>query len=244
MAEITVVQGNVWIHGDIERMAMTLKKIGAGVICLQELTINFPGQRYSDTATYLANELDYDIHTSTPMGPTGRNWLQQNAILSSYELSDRKEAIINPTTDHGDFDDETRRYIESSITVNGKKLFIGTTHLSNTDEYINMTPRRVRELERLIPHIQNRSSYVLTGDFNAAPESCIVEEIEQHLQYAGPGYEVSTWTTRPGQHNDETMGLKWCIDYAFASSDVEIMQSESVHLPGSDHEGIKIKVKF
>lgn len=237
----SVLQWNIWIHEDIENIVKTLKEIDADIVCVQELTSGWPGQHHTDTVNYVASELDYHVHASTPMGPKNRDWKQFNAIFSRYALFDQTQTWVNPSIADGDGYDESRSYIEASTKVGNKVLRIGTTHLTSIENFV-MTERQFRETDRLVAQIAGKSSLILAGDFNEPPNSYAVQEVEKHLRNAGPSYNQNTWTTKPLQHNNDTLPLNWRLDYVFASNDLHVVSSEIIDTPYSDH--LPILVKF
>ncbi|HUD11623.1 MAG TPA: endonuclease/exonuclease/phosphatase family protein [Candidatus Saccharimonadia bacterium] len=232
---LRVLQWNIWYNEDIANVVRTLKGIDADVVCLQELTQNYLEQSHSDTVSYVARQLGFSCHASKPMGRDDVERKQLNAIFSRFPLTNKNQAWINTPVGTGGASDEYRAYIEATVLIKGWKVRVATTHMSYVDRFM-ITDRKKQETDLLVSQIEGKSPLILTGDFNAAPDSCTVKHIEQHLRNAGPEYGDNTWTTKPFKYHDfEENDLNWRLDYIFASEDVKVQSSEIIDTKYSDH---------
>lgn len=239
---ISILQWNVWYLEDIKNIAAFLKENKADIICLQELTIDFNKQDNVHAPEYVAHELGYNVHYQD-ITFDGKTLKLANAIFSKYELSDTRTVWINREQGSGSYDDENRAYVEAMFTIGGKKLTVGTVHMSYTHAF-EPSERKLQETDVLVEAIKNNSqSFVLTGDFNAQPDSEVIKKIEKHVKNLGPDYGQKTWTTKPFSYNGfEADSLDWRLDYIFGSNDTVVGSSEVLQTEFSDHLPVIIEV--
>ena len=235
MTKLSILQWNVWYLEDIKNIAVFLKENKADIICLQELTIGFDKQDHIHTPEYIAKELGYNVRYKE-ITFADKSVKLANAIFSKHELSDTRTVWINQEQGSGSYDDENRAYVETKVTVDGKELTIGTVHMSYTHAF-EPSDRKLQETDALVEAIKNNDKdFVLTGDFNAQPDSEVIKRIETHVKNLGPDYDQKTWTTKPFSYNGfEASTLDWRLDYAFGSSDIAVTSSKVLQTEFSDH---------
>ncbi len=239
---ISILQWNVWYLEDIKNITTFLKENKADIICLQELTIDFDKQNNIHTPEYIAKELGYNVHYQE-ITFADKSVKLANAIFSKYELSGTRTVWVNQEQGSGSYDDENRAYVEVKVTVDGKELTVGTVHMSYTHAF-EPSERKLQETDALVEAIKDNSqNFVLTGDFNAHPDSKVIKRIESHFKNLGPDYDQKTWTTKPFSYNGfEADALDWRLDYIFGSSDIVVNSSEVLQTEFSDHLPVIIEV--
>ena len=102
----------------------------------------------------------------------------------------------------------------------------------------------MQETNALVEAIENNSqNFILTGDFNARPDSEVIKCIQNHVKNLGPDYDQKTWTTKPFSYNGfEANTLDWRLDYALGSSDIVVTYSKVLQTEFSDHLPIIVEL--
>lgn len=244
--KLSVLQWNVWFKEEISRVLNFLLKNKADIICLQELTCGYVDQTQENTWDYLAHELGYDYHyKDMPIITDTEEWFQGNATFSRFPIEHRHSDWINEPLGEGGFEDEYRVYLETSILAGDKILTVANTHMSFTDNFLT-TKRKLDETRRLMQFIgEDKSAYVLCGDFNAEPNSDVTKSLLAKLKNAGPDFAQNTWTTKPFSYGGfEAKTLDWRLDYIFVSNDVEVESAQIIKTDISDHLPIMAKLEI
>lgn len=217
--------------------------IDADVVCLQELSIDNPEQSVKDSVAYIAEGLGFNVHSQIITLDDDTMKLA-NAIFSRFPLTGKKSVWINEPTGTGKYDDEYRAYVEACIEVEGQEIKIGTVHMSYTHAF-EPTDRKLEETDKLVDCIKdNRTRYVLTGDFNAQPNSEVIQKIQKYITPADSGLSTKTWTTKPFDYEGfKADALEWRLDYVFATDDLSVLSSEIISTEYSDHLPILVKLE-
>ena len=236
--EVSVLQWNKWYEGD-EIVRNFLLENKADIICLQELLLENPVSDAINNPQQIAERLGYSsyYYKEIPIESSeGHQVILANVIFSHFPMVDKTFTWINQPIADGGYDDEYRAYVEVTLQVGGKKLTVGTTHMSYTHGF-KPTANKRKETNRLLEILATKKqNYVLTGDLNALPDSYTVTEISKVLNHAGPAFDQKTWTTKPFSYQgfNETE-LKWRLDYVFTSRDVEVLSTKIIKTAYSDH---------
>lgn len=81
-----------------------------------------------------------------------------------------------------------------------------------------------------------KENYLLTGDFNATPDSPTITTIKNHLINCGPEFSENTWTTKTFVEGDfSENNLNWRLDYIFRTKDIKNMDAKIMQTDASDH---------
>lgn len=232
------MQWNVWMHEKKENVLQLISTHKPDIICMQELTVDSPFQGDANVAEYLARELSYNqVHKIIPNGTPDGIGAVANGILSCLPIvSSRAIWIRRPKKGGTDFENQYRLYIEIEVEVEGRPLTVGTTHLSYTDRFEDISERQ-SEADALIEIARQKSQrYILTGDFNAPPAAYVPQSLDTFMNHAGPAYGVPTWTTKPHSYRGfEETELNWRLDYIFTTPDLETIASRAIITDYSDH---------
>lgn len=241
--EISILQWNVWYKEDIRNIAKFLLANPADIICLQELTRGYQ-QIESDTIEYIAKSLGYHYHFQEIPFDDDR-WTQANGIFSRFPIIDKESRWINEPTGTGHYDDEYRAYIEVTVTIDGRELTVGTTHMSYTNGFVG-SARKEQEADKLLDIVSNKKqSYIFTGDLNSAPDSNTVSRISKVLNNVGPDIIEKTWTTKPFTYDGFIENdLNWRLDYIFTSNDIQLVSSNVLKTDFSDHLPILAQLRI
>ena len=230
---------------DIKKVGEFIASHHPDIICLQELTKGYHSTN-SGTGEQLAKMLGYSAFCSYgPMIlPDGTQTLMGNGILSRKPLVHTKEHVIQKgkVIDDKVLIDE-RYYLEASITVAGREITIGTTHLPFHPRF-KTTPHKQKLVEEVISHIPPHKPYILAGDFNSIPQSIAAKTFRQHgLKNAGPAFHRKTWTTKPFSIGEWSYNeLSWRLDYVLYQGAIKPIKSYVLTTALSDH--LPILVEF
>ena len=238
MPVCTVFQWNVQTSEELDNICGYLAKNTVDVICLQELMVGDPRQDYRNGPEFLAGELGYRCKfVALPnISPSGSPVVLANAILTRGEIQRSKSVLLSQPDARIGFEYQSRGYIEVDVVIRGTEFTVATTHLGYSEGF-QMSDRRRAEVEHLVGEIgYTRERFVLTGDFNAEPRSYVISEVSRRLKSAGPEHTLPTWTTKPFSYRGfQASELKWRLDYIFTSKDVEVVHSQILRSPFSDH---------
>lgn len=242
---ITVLQWNVWVQEDIQNIANFLKQQKVDVMCLQELTSNYPKQHVRDTPAFISEQLGYNYYyKNLPIKSVdGEKIMLASGIFSRFPIIRSRYTLTNrpESSDDGEY----RAYVEATITVDDKEINIGTSLMSYTHGF-ETTPNKVQETQHLLQELnKHKVHYVFTGDLNAAPDSPTAQSINKILRNAGPRFAEKTWTTKPFSHEGfEETKLNWRLDYIFVSKDIQTVSSEVLQTEYSDHLPVLVKLEM
>jgi len=232
---IKLLQWNTWYKEDIKNKISLLKEINADIYCLQELNEN------DNEFNHIKSKLElkgYLRTTNTIHGSQG------NAILTKYSTVNSHTLYIKqPKEPSTSFSDEARIYIETTLDINGKKLIIGTTHMSYTKAF-KEDKLRDEESQKLLNIIKEyKSSFIFCGDLNLTEKSKLVKSLDYNFKHAGPEYSEKTWATKEFDYgNFKVNSLDYRLDYVFTTEDINVINSKIVETEYSDH--LPILVEF
>ncbi len=242
---ISILQWNIWCDEDIRNIVKFLKERKPDIICLQELTINYPNQAIKNTPAYVAEQLGYNYYHEALLIESidGTPMMLADGIFSRFPVQHSRAAFINQPTGSEGYGNEYRSYVEVILDIGGLELTVGTTHMSYAHKF-QVTPRTQVETDLLLAELQKpNGNFIFTGDLNAVPNSYTINSINKVLHNAGPDFAEKTWTTKPFSYQGfvET-DLNWRLDYVFTSPDMRIESSEIVATDYSDHLPILTKI--
>ncbi|OGL38835.1 hypothetical protein A3J32_00830 [Candidatus Saccharibacteria bacterium RIFCSPLOWO2_02_FULL_46_7] len=212
-------------------------KINPDILCCQEITknsfVNPKRDIPEEISRVLGGEYRYQSVANTLEGQPSD---MGNAIFSKLPIVTDTNLLVQTTTSDIDWSYQNRGYVQAEIRIGQKILTVGTTHLSYVDYFVE-TDARNREADKLIEAIKKKKEhYILTGDFNSAPDSKTIKRIEKILRSAGPPHTQNTFSTKFFKHNDFVVdSLDWRLDYIFTSPDIKVLSSKIIKTDYSDH---------
>ena len=241
-----LLQWNVWYKEDLKNILSTLQKIDADIICLQEVTVDYPPHKLN-AAKFLADNLKLNHFYQNAQSTVTDNekYSFGNAIFTRYPVLEKTSVFVQqPTSESGDYSQEGRVYLEVRLETESGPLTVGTVHLSYTDRFL-ATPGKENETRKLLSAIQEKKErFVVAGDFNSLPDSYTITELSKCLKNAGPDFAQKTWTTKPFSYNGFNANtLDWRLDYCFATPDIQVLSAQTIDTPYSDHLPILIEFK-
>ncbi len=245
--KLKFLQWNVLYKEDMDKVVTEIKKSQADVITAQEFIID--KRRDIDTAKYVAEKLDFNYFYAK-----GDSWdnredkeEQGNAIFSRFPITETNSTHVSPPKHNPENAlEEGRVYTEAIIDVDGKRITVGTTHLSFTPHF-EITSNRKEEADNLIKVInKKKNNYIFGADLNATPDSYVVSEFNKHLIDCGPDRSQNTFSRIPFDYRGlfQVKGIDWRIDFVFATPDLKILNAQVVPTNCSDHLPILIEIEL
>lgn len=241
---VSILQWNIWYREDVDNILKLLLKVKPDIFCLQELTTGHPIHKELNLPDFIAAEFGYSFCYKEI--PTEENQIKlANGIFSKYPIASTRYAWINEQRGKSRSDNVYRVYVEATIDINSKQLTVGTTQMSYTKAF-QVTPRKIKETKRLVNlFADKKEAYILTGDFNAQPDSEVIEMVRRHLINAGPDFKHSTWTTKPFSYDGfEASTLDWRLDYIFTTPDLRTKASKIIETEYSGHLPVYAEIEL
>jgi endonuclease/exonuclease/phosphatase family metal-dependent hydrolase len=237
---LKLIQLNVWSGRLQYQIADFLKVHKPDILCLQE-AISFEKE---DAAAFhtieniqKAEDISYSVmapvFSFNLMNGTAR-W--GNSILSRFPIN--KSEIIFTNLEHqdnfdfNDHESNVRNFIHAVIEINGKKYNLLTHHGYHIPNHKNgdlETLRQMKQLGELIDSLNG--PIILTGDFNLAPHSESLEQINKRLVNLTVKNRLRTTRTQL-THKTEV------CDYIFVSLDVKVENFTASEDIVSDHKAL------
>ncbi len=249
MAKLKIMTWNVLYKERAENILSLVKRINPDIILCQELTTDSyfnPARNIPEIiASELNAEYEYQEAFEALDEETGAHFAMGNGIFSKLPIANRRHVYVQKSEDSSaSYSEQTRVYVEIDVEIDGKPLKIGTTHLTFTP-FFKITPRREAEFGKLLDAIkENKSGFIIGGDFNAAHDSKLIRTMEASFKNVGPDGSEKTFTTKPFSYQDFTVnGLEWRLDYIFATPDIKVLSSKIIKTDFSDHLPILVEVE-
>lgn len=216
-----------------ERIARVIAATGADVVCLQELDAHRPRSGRIHQAEVLARTLEMDFHFHPALRLAAEEY--GDAILSRYPLRlIRSGPLPQPSRLH-----EPRGALWVELDVDGTRWQLLNTHLG-------LAPGERRQqalaLSAWLEAAGEQPPVLLCGDLNSLPGSRVHRVLGSSLREAQrairPARPRPTFSTR----------FPWiCLDYVYASRDVEVVSAEVVDTAlarvASDHFPLLAEVR-
>lgn len=233
---LTVMSYNIQ-HGegmdhvyDVSRIAGVISASGADIIGLQEVDRYFSARsNYEDTIAMLAEQLGmhwcYGANAVRAPEP-GRTQQREygTAILSKYKILSHQNHLLSSD------ESEQRSLLAAVLDVGGEILHMYNTHLGLEQ------PERVAQVREILSIASRKSEpCIVTGDFNAHPDSIEVAEMSSAFRSAFAG-ELETYTFPAGDAVE-------MLDYIFVNDCLELSDDRTViQSLASDHYPIAAKL--
>jgi endonuclease/exonuclease/phosphatase family metal-dependent hydrolase len=245
---IKVLQWNVWYLEDVGNIIKFTKSVSPDIVCFQELVVNGNWNKFENVPERIAKALRF-FHAFFPAQrqPNGKGGklVFGNGIFSRFPIGEVLSRHIKKEAPYtGNYSTLGRVYGEAKIVLPGKRaLMVGTTHTSYTKRFVT-TPAKRKEANILLGILRRRrKNFIFTGDFNAAPRSYTVRNIQKYLKHCGPDFRKNTWTTKSFDYRGfKETKLRWRLDYVFATKDVKALSSRILETKYSDHLPILLEI--
>lgn len=245
--KLRVLQWNIWYLENIHKVIDVIRTINPDIACLQELSGNTEANPGLNTDELIGQALAFNAFVVKAQEWKG--WhkdYQANGIFSKYPITKKSAHFLTSPhpVDEIDWSKEGRVYLEAELSINGKNIIFGTTHLSYTDRFVCGYERQAEE-DNLKKILLNRvQSFFFCGDLNAPENSAIVSFLNTNYVNCGPPVEEKTWTTKPFNYRGfKENSLRWRLDYAFASNDIKVNHAYIFETEVSDHLPLIVEIE-
>lgn len=162
-----------------------------------------------------------------------------NAILSKYPI-DTMETVFTYMEHKDNFmwgKDSTnmRNFIHVSIKVSGTPCHIVTHHGYWVPDHKNGTEETIRQMKILDEYISNLTGpVILAGDFNLAPTSSSLNELNKRLTNLSITHNLKTTRT------ELTYKTEVC-DYIFVNDQIRVRKFAALDKIVSDHKALTLE---
>ncbi|MBU0576263.1 endonuclease/exonuclease/phosphatase family protein [Patescibacteria group bacterium] len=245
--KLKFLQWNIWYKENPDNIIQEIQNSAADIVTAQELIQN--SKTNVDTAQYIADRLgfNYFYQTADTWDNREEKKAQGNAIFSRFPIV-KSDCVYLQKPKHNPTNalEEGRVYLEVLFDIHGKKLTIGTTHLSLTPHF-KITNQRKKEINNLIGVIKNKKSdYILGADLNVVPGSYTIKQLEKYLKSAGPDYGENTFANQAFDYRGmfQVKGLEERLDYVFATDDIRVIGAQVFPTKYSDHLPILVEIEL
>jgi len=218
--QLKVFSWNIWINGHFDEIKRFLKETDADVVGLQEVQDDDPER---DIIKFLT-ELGYD-HVFQPVPKVGpRNVRDGPALFSRLPMSNKQTYTLSS--------ESSRAAVSADIQVGDTIVHVFSTHLLHThQEYWEVQEMQAKKLMTLLP----KKRTILMGDFNATPDSFIIETIRSELRDSDP-LGIPTWSIyKEGCDVCDATKENIRLDYIFTTPDLKVENPKVESSTGSDH---------
>lgn len=241
-----LLQLNVWSGRLQNQVSNLLHNESPDIICLQE-AISFNKKDAAVMRTIENIQEDEGLEYAV-MAPTLSFKLMEgtanfgNSIISRFPI--KKSEIVFTHLEHKenfDFNESSanvRNFIHTVIDLGGKTCNVLTHHGYWIHEHKNGNDETMRQMQQLGMYIDSLSGpVILTGDFNLAPHSESLEQMNQRLINLSVTHHLKT--TR----NQLTHKTDVC-DYIFVNKDVMVKDFHPSDELVSDHKALILEFEI
>lgn len=216
---------------DLELTASVIEKAEVDIAGLQEVDQNFSERTdFTDQVKWLAKRLNMYVAFGPNLTahPADAKWPMQaygNAIVSRYPIRKYQNHLLEKLESGPE--SEQRGLLEATIDIDDESIAFFNTHLSLNEKQLE------RNIEELLGIIRSQDlPAILTGDFNAEPDSPHMKRIEEELDniFGAPASHPETYK-KEGDHGQK-------IDFIFYSRQWQVLEAETIDTEASDHRPI------
>lgn len=204
---------------DLEQTAKTIELNDPDIVILQEISRGWLVLTGIDEVLWLSQRLDMPFY----FGAASDDGLWGSAILTSAPVSDE---MLREFTSSKNL---KRSAIGVEVETETGPLWAFGTHLDNPS---GASEVRLEQVEQLLAFWNARSPAIIAGDFNATPDSDVV----QRMRAAGfddPGDRLNNATTSEDKRR---------IDYIFTAGNLEVTDVRVDDIWTSDHRPVTARM--
>ena len=207
---------------DLEAVATEIERHDPDIVVLQEVGRGWVISGMSDQLFWLSQRLGMSAQFGSNVGE-----LWGNALLTNFVARSDNHRFDNPGR-------VPRGVLDTYVLFGGSGVRVLAPHLDHEEDG---APTRLNQIDTVLEVWGGDPRTLIIGDFNAEPDSAEYSRIMDSglrdlLLEAG-----SAGPTYPSDDPDER------IDYAFASSDLEVVRADAPNSLASDHLPIVIELK-
>ncbi|MES2930636.1 MAG: endonuclease/exonuclease/phosphatase family protein [Patescibacteria group bacterium] len=230
--KLKILSWNIWCGTHLEDVIEFLKTADADIVALQEICEDGRGNIGEVIAKRLGYNYAHAAHMNLPVrfvpgyDQTDMRTMKFGpAILSKHKIV-KSEAVELTVEDH-------RLIIKADIEAGDETLHVFSVHLKHTHQ----EPSKLQDMqaENLITIASGQKTIVM-GDFNALPESAVIQKMNASLENTEKGDQTPTWCLyRMGCQICLIEEVKHKLDYIFTNKDIKTESFAVHHTKGSDH---------
>ncbi len=229
--KLKVLTWNIWGGKQRDTIIKGLQSLDFDIAALQEITVREQQGKLENDAEIIAQSLDmsysyakaFRTDRHTPIYDLG------NAIISRFPFSNSVTHMLSDLSSYKkNSTTEPRNALSIQIETDSKPLTVVSTHLGYSDT-LGEGELQLIQAQSLLKSIPSTRT-ILMGDFNSTPSSSVTQSVKQTFKDTHTNPPNNTWTNMRVEEKPQ-----FCIDYIFISSDLEVLSSEVINLPGSDH---------
>lgn len=228
--KIKILSWNVWVDGYFDEISRFIKDSNAEIICLQEVKDN---DSERDVIGFL-EKLGYNYaFASTLQTWDGEKYKHGPAVFSRF--------VIKNSSTHMLSEENVRVVVGADINIGDQILHVFSTHLMHTHQ----KPSKIQEeqAQNLIELIPKKMA-ILTGDFNATPESKTIKLLNSVFVDTDKT-SSPTWSVyKDGCELCKLDKITTRLDYIFTTKDISSSFFEVGRSRGSDHLPITTIIKI
>jgi len=203
---------------DLERQARVIEEQQPDIVLLQEVSRGWIVTSGADEARWLSNRLDLNLI----WGPSSRDDLWGLAILTRGNVQASEMRIFDTT------ENLRRGVLGAGIATEAGTLYVYNTHLDDPAEGDAV---RFEQGTQLLSATEGASPAVLGGDFNAAPDSDVIDAV------LAAGF-VDTGAVLPPDLSTREGALR--IDYIFVRGSIRVDGIDVPDDAASDHKPVVV----
>ncbi len=236
-----ILQLNIWNGRLLKNIIELIETEKPDILCLQEV-VSFDGEIYSmfGTVEELQEKVPYkEIYYSPGIqfrfmhksAEWGNSLHSQFPILGKTTKFTNLDYIKNFNFD--DYDYNARNFQHCTLeTGNGKILHVLNHHGHHLPNHKSGDTETLRQMKQLGEYIEKlKGPVILTGDFNLAPHSESLEQINKRLVNLPVKHRLKTTRTAL-THKKEV------CDYIFVSDEVKVKNFKASDEIVSDHKAL------
>ena len=234
--QLKVLSWNIWLDGDLDAVVEFIRTADADIIGMQEV---IPEREPNILRSIEALGYQSAFTSVVELRKEGKK--MGNAIFSRHEITNTQTHVLYETDTRLSSEVERRIALQTDIRVNDTMLHVFSTHLAHTHQ--NQSDVQDLQVENLIKLLPSEKT-VVTGDFNATPDSEVIKRMREVLNDTDPS-AAPTWSVYPeGCHTCNPQAIDTRLDYIFTSKDLETNSPAVGNSKASDHLPISVIVEM
>jgi endonuclease/exonuclease/phosphatase family metal-dependent hydrolase len=234
-----LVQANIWGGRLGNQVIDFLNQEQADLVCLQEVVSTKGDALIFSTLEDIAKATNYPYHFFSPVFDF--NLMQKkagfgNAILSKHPII--KEKTVFTRLEHKkdfdfDLDDyNIRNFQHVEVQIEGKTMHVLNHHGHHVHQHKNGDDETMRQCKLIADYIRAlKGPVALTGDFNLAPHSQSLQQINALLDNLSVRFALKTTRTNL-THKKEV------CDYIFVNDKLRVLHFTASEEVISDHQAL------
>lgn len=224
---------------DLDGIVAMIKQHDPDIVALQEVDRFRHRSNYADQVAYIAEKLGmywayspsyFDVEVSQGRGMYGNAILSKYPIVSSFAHTLWRRGDLNPG--EAAWVIEKRSLLETKIDVNGRFIYVYSTHLSTTPD---QRGKQIRDIVETVGQV--RGPKLVMGDFNSLETDPEMQPIYKNLRNAFNVAETAgTWRNTWPNGSKATEA----IDFIFVTKEFQVKEINVIvdETGASDHNPI------